>query len=255
MRLYLIRHGQSIDNFNLEYPGSYQVHDEFFCPELSNIGEAQARALAHFLAPPKARKDISPQPSKLPTELSWRGAQFQDVHGFQITHLYASPAIRAMATASIIALVLGIRPMVWKDLCEYQGVWSLDPNTEQLIGQPGPDRQYLAERFPDFEFQDDFGTGPWWGSQTEDLTQCRHRARRLLGKILQCHDNSNDQVAVITHSHFYNILLLSLLQIGPDSRVWFAFNNAAITRIDFSYTECSIMYQNRVDFLSKDLIT
>lgn len=255
MRLYLIRHGQSIDNFNMEYPGAYQVHDEFFDPELSEIGEAQAHALADFLAHPNPHKNITPQPSTRRTESSWRGAQFQDVHGFRITHLYSSPHIRAMATASIIASALGLRPVVWKDLCEYQGIWNLDPNTEEIIGQPGPDRRYLAGRFPEFEFQDDFGTEPWWGSQTEDLAQCRNRARRLIVEILQRHVDTNDHIVVVTHSHFYNTFLFSLLQIPPDSGVWFAFNNAAITRVDFSDNESSLIYHNRVDFLSDDLIT
>jgi broad specificity phosphatase PhoE len=255
MRLYLIRHGQSIDNFHMEYPGAYQVEDEFGDPELSDIGVSQAQLLADFLAQPNPRKGFIHHPTVRGGESPWRSGNFQDVDGFGITNVYSSPHIRAMATALMAASALGIKPAVLEDLCEYQGNWTRDPLTQEIVGLPGPDRQFLAGRFPEFEFPDGFGIEPWWGGRTENSTQCRERAERLLAEILRRHGGSNDNVAAFTHSHFYNAFLFSLLQIPPGSGVWFAFNNAAITRIDFGDKESSLMYQNRVDFLPTNLIT
>jgi broad specificity phosphatase PhoE len=255
MRLYLIRHGQSIDNFHMEYPGAYQAEDPFGDPELSDIGVSQARLLADLLAQSNPRKNLIPPPQVRGAESPWRGGDFQNVGGFGITHVYSSPHIRAMATALTTASALGIKPAVIEDLCEFQGNWTRDPHTQEIIGLPGPDRRFLAGRFPEFEFPDGFGEEPWWGGRSENSTQCRDRAQRLLAELLRRHGKTDDHVAAFTHSHFYNALLFSLLEIPPDSGVWFAFNNAAITRIDFGDQEISLMYQNRVDHLPTALIT
>ncbi|MFL6336988.1 MAG: histidine phosphatase family protein [Pyrinomonadaceae bacterium] len=254
MRLYLIRHGQSIDNFDMEYPGTYQVEDLYGDPELSDIGVSQARLLADFLAQPEPEKGLIPPPVR-GVESSWRGGDVQDVEGFGITHVYSSPHIRAMATALTAASLLGIKPAVLEDLCEFQGNWTRDPHTQEIIGLPGPDRKYLAGRFPEFEFPDGFGEEPWWGGRTENSNQCRDRAQRLIAELLRRHSGTDNNVAAFTHSHFYNAFLFSLLEIPSDCGVWFAFNNAAITRIDFGDKETSLMYQNRVDFLPTALIT
>ena len=91
------------------------------------------------------------------------------------------------------------------------------------------------------------------------------------------HGNSNDRVALISHGGFYNHLMAVLLKppevdrspssqavealtgdnviLTDEREVWFSMNNTAITRIDFVEEEVKLVYMNRVDFLSADLVT
>jgi broad specificity phosphatase PhoE len=88
---------------------------------------------------------------------------------------------------------------------------------------------------------------------------------------------SNDRVAVFSHGGFHNLLLSALLNLHDDrvqptpetvraqddqnlipgaaSNFWFGLSNCAMTRIDFDPEEVRIVYQNRVEFLPRELIT
>ena len=80
-------------------------------------------------------------------------------------------------------------------------------------------------------------------------------------QLLERHGHTDDRVAVISHGGFYNSLLAALLALPEPENVWFALNNAAITRIDFhdasdEFAEhIALAYMNRVDFLPPELVT
>jgi hypothetical protein len=77
-------------------------------------------------------------------------------------------------------------------------------------------------------------------------------------------------VAFVSHGGFFNYFISVLFGVpeevghpdedsktpqGLPSGRWFLMNNAAITRIDFPEQEVRLAYQNRTDFLPRELIT
>ncbi len=85
MRLFLIRHGESANNFLMQDTGyDHYMRSRHVDPPLTELGERQAARLAEHLAAnghPEARHGQSPtQPNA----------------GYGITHLYCSPMQRAL---------------------------------------------------------------------------------------------------------------------------------------------------------------
>jgi 2,3-bisphosphoglycerate-dependent phosphoglycerate mutase len=85
MQLYFIRHAQSANNKLYEETGSWDGRDSD--PELTEMGHEQARRLAEHVACLNGgtpRRDYMNRDGR-----------------FDFTHLYASPMVRALATAAI----------------------------------------------------------------------------------------------------------------------------------------------------------
>jgi len=238
MHLYLIRHGQSTNNRLFADTGSEQ--GRVFDPELSELGQRQARCLAQHLM------SLKNGPSPF----------FND-----IKYLYTSPMVRAVATGLVVARALGLPLVAWKDLHEGGGLFLDDPETGTQVGQPGPDRAAIAARFPELGWPPEMGDGPWWGRPFEAPEERLPRARRVLGELLARHapgpESSQEGVVFFTHAAFSNYFLAALMGFSERRpEVWFSLLNTGITRIDFfTEREPFIAYQNRVDHLSPDLIT
>ena len=239
MHLYFIRHGQSENNALYKQSGSWvgRSHD----PELTAIGRQQAEYLARFLASETAVRADDWDP--------------QNTCGFGITHVYSSLMCRAAATGSIVAECLGLPLTAWEHIHEGGGIYLDDAETEDKVGQPGPNRAELASRFPRLQLPATLGAEGWWNRPYEEPEHRPARARRFLDELLSRHGGSEHHVAIISHGGFYNLFLGSLLSLPAQDGKWFELNNAAITRIDFNDWGVALVYMNRVDFLPKDLIT
>lgn len=235
MQFYFIRHAQSSNNFLYDTTGSSvgRVED----PELTETGRRQAQLLADFLA----------RGNPLPNDRLNRS-------GCGITHLYTSLMVRAVATATIIGRALNVAPVAWEDLHEGGGIYLEDLETGAKIGQPGKTRAYFAAHYPELVLPATMNDAGWWNRPFEEYEQVFPRAERFLNDLLARHGNTEDRVAVISHGGFYNVLMQTLFKIGR-ANVWFALNNAAITRIDFLGEETVLVYTNRTDFLPDELIT
>lgn len=235
MQFYFIRHAQSANNFLYDTTGSSvgRVQD----PELTAVGYRQAELLAQFLA----RDHLHP-------------ADRLNRYGFGITHLYTSLMVRAVATATMIGRALNLAPVAWEDWHEGGGIYLEDLKTGEKIGQPGKDRAYFATHYPELVLPATMNAAGWWNRPFEEYAQVGPRAERCLNDLLARHGNTEDRVAVVSHGGFYNVLLQTIFKIGR-ANVWFALNNAAITRIDFLGEEAVLVYANRTDFLPDALIT
>ena len=240
MQLYFIRHGQSENNALWKRTASRKGRSED--PELTEVGRQQSEFLAQFLR----RTD---------SIVAVNGRDTQNITGFGITCLYSSLMVRAVATGTIIAKALDLPLVAWEDLHERGGIYLEDEQTGERIGQPGKDRAYFEAHYPDFVLPDSLGEAGWWNRPFEEPEQRLPRAQRFLRDLMERHGHTDDRVAVVGHGGFYNDLLAAILNLPEREGYWFALNNAAITRIDFSDERIGLVYLNRVDFLPKELVT
>jgi 2,3-bisphosphoglycerate-dependent phosphoglycerate mutase len=241
MQLYFIRHGQSENNLLWAKTGSSKGRS--VDPGLTPVGRQQAHRVAEFL-----RRTDSPVPVN-------PGQDPQDVAGFGITHLYTSLMIRAVATGTVIARVLGLPLVGWTDLHEWGGIYRKDEQTGERTGLPGKNRSYFEAHYPELVLPDSMGKEGWWNRPFEEREERPLRAKRFLRDLLDRHGGTDDRVAAISHGGFHSQLLWTVLDVPREKNCWFALNNAAMTRIDLAEEEIVLGYLNRVDFLPKELIT
>ena len=145
MQLYFIRHAQSANNRLYEETGSWNGRDSD--PELTELGHLQAQRLAEHVACANA-------------ETPRRDYVNRGKFGF--THLYSSLMVRALATASPLSAALNLPLVVWEDLHEVGGIFVIDEETGEHIGQPGKSRSELTARFPHAQLPETLAEDGWW---------------------------------------------------------------------------------------------
>lgn len=240
MQLYYIRHGQSENNLLWEQTGSNARRS--VDPELSPLGQQQAALLADFI---KSRGQ----------GVVKHDIDFQNVAGFNLTHIYTSLMVRAVATAQPIARALGLPLVAWKDLHETGGIYQENKETGEFTGMPGKNRAYFEGCYPDLVLPADLGPEGWWNRPQEIPKEWFPRAKHVLAELLRRHGGTEHRVALVSHGGFYQYFLGAVLGLPEVKNNWFGFSNTAISRIDFNPPVTTIVYLNQVDFLPTSLIT
>jgi len=241
MQFYFIRHGQSENNHLWERIGSSDGRSED--PELTPVGRQQAALVADFL-----RQGDPHSVADKPLDL-------QNVAGFDITHLYCSLMVRAVATGTEIARALGLPLVGLRDAHETGGIYLSDPETGARVGQPGKTRSYFEAHYPNLVLPEEIDDNGWWNRPFEERSERQARADRLVALLLARHKDTDDRVALVGHGGFYNHVLAAILNLPEERDYWFSLNNTGITRIDFGEDCTWVSYMNRVDFLPRELIT
>ncbi len=231
MKLYFIRHAQSGNNAIFDATGTEHGRSED--PELSGLGLEQAEYLGQYFAN-----------NTDPLEKNQR-----------ITHLYCSTMTRAIQTALEVGQGIGLTPIIWEDWHEIGGIW-LEQNGKQ-VGQAGKNRTQLEARFPSIDFSQYKHDTGWWSRETEN--NCTPRATRAWAGLLERHGGTKDQVAIVSHGHFYAHIMGQALGIEVGTgKSWFTLNNTAITRIDLcenDHNSTEIHYANRLVHLPLEKIS
>jgi 2,3-bisphosphoglycerate-dependent phosphoglycerate mutase len=238
MQLYFIRHAQSANNKLYDETGSWNGRDSD--PDLTELGHKQARRLAEHVA---CANGESPR------------RDYVNRSGFGFTHLYASPMVRALATAAYLSAALDLPLAVWEDLHEMGGIFFIDDETGERIGQPGKTRSELAARFPLAQLPATLTDSGWWNRPPESAELQAQRARRFVADLFERHGSGDDRVAVVSHGGFYNLVLAELQGTPADDRFWFNINNTGITRFNFIPEGVGLAYANRLEHLPAELIT
>ncbi len=242
MKLYLIRHAQSANNAIYARTGSYQggVPD----PEITDIGHQQTQRLAQLLADESAELRPSLSPS-----------------GFGLTHLYCSLMTRTIQTAIPIAQACGLKLIALEDTFERGGLYKRNEDGSR-VGLPGPARAYFMRRFPGLVLPESLGETGWYNRPFETVEMFVERMKRVVPNLINRHAGTEDSVALITHGHFIDQFLNEMMGVERHSHnysgrweVNWGFHNTAISRIDFVNDSQIVMYLNRIDHLSPDLMT
>lgn len=240
MQFYFIRHAQSANNAMWASTGSNLERSED--PDLTELGVRQARSLADFLALGDARGGCRCDESR--------------EGGFGLTHLYSSLMIRSVKTGAIVAKRLGLKLEALQEIHERGGIYLEDHEGGEIEYLPGRSRSYFSENYPDLVLPETFIDAGWWDRRpVESPEDSLGRARAFLQGLRDRHANTDDRVAVISHGGFYNDFLASLLGLQAQSVYWFTLYNTAITRIKFDEDWVELVYQNRVEHLTPEMVT
>ncbi len=235
MRLYFIRHAQSANNALYDTTNSDVGRSDD--PELTPAGERQAALLGQFIG--ASTDPLEPE-------------------GYNLTHVYTSPMVRAVNTALQVASAVNLAPMVWDDWHEVGGIWNTNDSGERE-GKPGKDRAYFADRFPSVRVPGDWGLDRGWWSRPHELEDAyMPRAKRAWAELLSRHGGAHDRVAVVSHGYFFALLMAAVLDLPDLGPFWFMMNNTGVTRFDVRENEFDnirVAYMNRLSHLPDDLVT
>lgn len=246
MRLYLVRHAQSVNNA-LAAVGSSE--DRVFDPPLTEIGLQQADLVAQHL---QDTMDMPPDRREEP---------------FGLTHLYCSAMTRSLQTTKPIAAALGLSAEVWIDIHEIGGLFLNDASG--IKGFPGLTRSQIETDFPGTIMPDTITEDGWWdaASGRETLDAFISRSIRV-ALALRERATSYERIALVTHGAFMDALVKALLERSPQSpdAMFFVHYNTSITRFDFGpdaiYDGADVRserlrlhYMNRVAHLPHELRT
>jgi len=238
VELYFIRHAQSANNKLYDETGSWDGRNPD--SEVTELGYRQAQLLAEHLACANG------------------AAQSRDYinrRHFGLTHLYTSLMVRAIITGSYVAAALNLPLVAWEDLHEGGGIFVIDPETNERLGQSGKTRSELAARFPQLILSRADAAEGWWNRSHESKEEQAQRAKRVVGELIERHGGTDDRVAIVSHGGFYNSLLDELLGKQVEDGFWFNLNNTGITRLNFEEAGIGLAYANRLEHLPADLIT
>lgn len=243
MRLYLLRHAQSINNaLYLNEPEAFDTsrHSD---PSLTDIGFQQAEYVAQHLA------EAIDSPN--------------DSEQFDITHVYCSPMQRTLLTARPIAEKLKMVPEVWRDIHEIGGVFEID-GEGQVVGGTGMTRQQIIDRFGYTVPETAVTEAGWWqpAKGSEKVADFLSRAIRVALQLRERKD-SPERVVLVSHGAFLDALIKALFNQIPmhPNQLFYTHYNAALTRIDFrddsgwDNDDLRLHYLNRVEHLPEALRT
>lgn len=243
LQLYFIRHGQSTNNVLFDVDGDEDyLFKRTLDPDLTSIGEEQARLVAEQIARPASLDGYDPH----------------NRMGYGITHLYCSLMMRAVRTGIAVSRRTGIPLVAWPEIHETGGLFEIEMQEDGdhvLVGRPGPGRSFFEATFPDLMLPDDITDDGWWNREKEPREHYNERALGIIDRLKQEHGGKEDRVALVTHGGIFTRILTALFQVNAE-KYWFLMNNCGISRLDLNDDgRFSLMYMNKVDYLPDDLIT
>jgi len=245
MKLYLVRHGQSINNANVDHPGHREPD-----PPLTELGLEQAAVLAAYLR-------ANAEPDQLSDTLAWRYGP-SDALRFKVDRVITSPMYRALQTTAPLASSFGAPVKVWWDVCERGGMFHYTRGKPH--GLPGLKRSAIRSEFPDYDLPTRISENGWWRGNQESREASRLRAAdvasRLVGRAAD--EWRGEHVWLISHAGLLDALVKALnnnLTPQTDDGVVHFFYNTSVSRIDFFEGGLGVRYINRVAHLPDALIS
>ncbi len=245
MKLFLIRHAQSANNYLAERA----VMDEYLAqrspePTITELGFQQAQLTADHLA-----------------AMGWpderEGRNSGDSHGYGFTRLFVSPMLRTLQTAQPISKALDLKPEVWIDIHEHGGIFRGNPRHGDVVGLPGLTRKEIVEQFIGYQLPEAVTEEGWWSGGYEEMEVCYDRATRVAATLRDwAPDMGDERMALVSHGTFLDALIKALLGHDFSAQMYYTHYNTAITRIDFTPKGFLLLrYLNRTEHLNPELIS
>jgi len=245
MNVFLIRHAESANNRNAENTDyanfiATRSHD----PEITDVGEKQAEALAAHLA--------------MTTYPAFGNRGQAPLSGYGITRIVCSPMVRTLQTAAPTAKALGLPLEVWLDIHEQGGLFTGNPQDEAgVISFPGLTRAQMTERFGALLLPNTVTEAGWWRGGYEELAGCELRAATVAEQLhALAGEAPNMRLAFVSHGTFLNQLLRALLGLSAQAPMHFFHANTGITHVEFMGEGFrALHYSNRTAHLPPALMT
>ncbi len=239
MQLYFIRHAQSENNQKWSDSGSSL--GRFADPGLTDLGKRQAEALAAYIANCQLVTPASP---------------YDEINacGIGLTHIYTSLMARAVLTANIVAEKIDLPLAGLEDAHEGGGIYLEDEETGELNGQPGKTPEELMTLSGRLILPE-LNPNGWWNRPFEVREERVARARRLLTTLLEQHGGTGDRIALFSHAAFFNYFLAAVFELDQRPPIWVYLNNTGISRFDFNGEENAMIYSNRTEHLTPNLLS
>jgi broad specificity phosphatase PhoE len=245
MKLFLIRHAQSANNYLAERAAMDDYLDQRTPePTITELGFQQAQLTADHLG-------TLGWPEKI------EGRNRGDSHGYGFTKLFVSPMWRTLQTALPISKALDLQPEVWIDIHEHGGIFHGSPRKGTVVNHPGMTRREIEEQFPGYQLPDAITESGWWYNGYEEMEECYARATRVAETLRDwTPDLAEDRVALVSHGTFLDALIKALLGHDFSAQMYYTHYNTAITRIDFTPNGFLLLrYLNRTEHLTPELIS
>ena len=239
MQLYFIRHAQSENNQKWSDSGSSL--GRFADPGITDLGKRQAQALAEFIANRQLVTAASPYDET-------------NAGGIGLTHLYTSLMARAVLTANTVAEKIDLPLVGLEDAHEGGGVYLEDEKSGELNGQPGKTPEELKS-LSDRLVLPELNQNGWWNRPFEVREERVARARRLLASLLEQHGGTGDKIALFSHAAFFNYFVAAVFELDQRPPVWVYLNNTGVSRFDFNGEENALVYSNRTEHLTPNLLS
>ncbi|MHB8855502.1 MAG: histidine phosphatase family protein [Bellilinea sp.] len=239
MQLYFIRHAQSENNQKWSDSGSSL--GRFADPGITDLGKRQAQALAEFIANRQLVTAASPYDET-------------NAGGIGLTHLYTSLMARAVLTANTVAEKIDLPLVGLEDAHEGGGVYLEDEKSGELNGQPGKTPEELKS-LSDRLVLPELNPNGWWNRPFEVREERVARARRLLAYLLEQHGGTGDKIALFSHAAFFNYFVAAVFELDQRPPVWVYLNNTGVSRFDFNGEENALVYSNRTEHLTPNLLS
>ena len=245
MRLYLVRHAQSVNNANVDRLNQRQAD-----PPLTELGHQQAERLAAYL-------QAATEPDRVSDTLAWRDGDLSEL-GYQFDRVITSAMFRALQTTQPLAAALALPVQVWWDVCEQGGIYRLEG--EQAIGLAGLTRAEIQQRFSGYDLPPPITEAGWWQRDRETVADAQARAATIAQRLLDLSRDAwaNQTVLLVSHGMFSSWLLHALLNGGKapsDTDALFFFYNTSLTRLDFFGQRVGVRYTNRIPHLPDQLVS
>lgn len=244
MKLFLIRHAQSSNNYLAERAAmDAYLAERSSEPPITELGVQQAQLTADHLA-----------------ALGWPekvAGRSEDSHGYSFTKLFASPMLRTLQTAQPISKALALQPEVWIDIHEHGGIFHGNPSKGEVSNLPGLTRSEIVAQFPGYQLPETITEAGWWFGGYEETEGCYLRATKVAKTLREwAPEMAEERIALVSHGTFLDALIKALLGHDFATQLYYTHYNTAITRIDFTPSGFLLLrYLNRTEHLTPALIS
>ncbi len=164
----------------------------------------------------------------------------EGLKGLKLDHIVCSPLMRAIETASPLAIEQGLPIEIWKNTYE---VRNKGPYR-------GPSSEKLRSMYPDVPLIDDIELEGWYCSGDETEAMATARAQEVYAELRRRYEGK--RVVIFAHSGFNRHLLYAALGISWESNTYFHQSNGSIYWLTVTQDRTTVNYIGETKAMQQD---